>query len=208
MTMADSWVPGVAVLIVAYLIGGIPFGLILVRAISGTDVRASGSGNIGATNVLRTAGPALGILTLILDGAKGWLAVYLAARFTGGNVAWMSGAAAAVIGGHVFSPYLKFTGGKGVATFTGAFLFLTPATLAVLAVLFVAAVSYQRYISFGSVFCALVFPLGVWLIQRPGLPVMLAAIFASSLVLYKHKGNIERLLAGTERKFNWSSRKV
>ena len=208
MTMADTPVGGVAVLIVAYLMGGIPFGLILVRLMTGGDVRVSGSGNIGATNVMRTTGKAAGILTLLLDGAKGWLAVYLAARFTGGNVGWMSAAAAAVICGHIFSPYLKFTGGKGVATFTGAFLFLTPSTMAVLVVLFVASVSYQRYISFGSVFCALVFPLGVWLIERPGLPVMLAAIFSSVLVIYKHKGNIERLLAGTERKFTWSSRKA
>jgi glycerol-3-phosphate acyltransferase PlsY len=207
MTMADSWQAGVAVLIVAYLIGGIPFGLILVRLMTGKDVRAAGSGNIGATNVMRTTGKAAGILTLLLDGAKGWLAVYLAARFTGGNIVWISAAAVAVIGGHVFSPYLKFAGGKGVATFTGAFLFLTPATLAVLVILFVAAVSYQRYISFGSVFCALVFPLGVWLIERPALPVMLAAVFASALVIYKHRGNIERLLAGTENRFAWSSRK-
>jgi glycerol-3-phosphate acyltransferase PlsY len=207
MTMVDSWFPGFAVVCVAYLIGGIPFGWILVRLMKGTDVRASGSGNIGATNVMRTTGRRAGLLTLLLDAAKGWLAVYLAARFTGGNVAWMSAAAAAVIGGHVFSPYLKFTGGKGVATFTGAFLFLTPAVLLVLAVLFVAAVCYQRYISFASVFCAMVFPLGVWLIHKPGLPVMLAAIFASALVIYKHKQNIERLLAGTERKFTWSSRK-
>jgi len=208
MTMADSWVAGVASSIVAYLAGGIPFGLILVRMMTGTDVRAKGSGNIGATNVMRTTGKLAGILTLLLDGAKGWLAVYLAWRLTAGNVAWMSVAAAAVIGGHAFSPYLKFTGGKGVATFTGAFLFLTPATLGVLVILFVAAVYYQRFISFGSVFCALVFPLGVWLIQRPGLSVMLAAIVSSALVIYKHRGNIERLLAGTENKFYWSSRKA
>lgn len=208
MTMADSWLAGVAVLLGAYLIGGIPFGLILVRLMSGADVRQSGSGNIGATNVMRTNGKTAGLLTLLLDGAKGWVAMYLAARFTGGSVAWMSAAAVAVMCGHVFSPYLKFTGGKGVATFTGAFLFLTPATLGVLVVLFLAAVLYQRYISFGSVFCALVFPLGVWLIQRPGLPVMLAAIFASVLVIYKHQANIARLLAGTEPRFSWSSRKA
>jgi glycerol-3-phosphate acyltransferase PlsY len=144
----------------------------------------------------------------VLDAAKGWFAVYLASRLTGGNIVWMSAAAAAVIAGHIFSPYLKFTGGKGVATFTGAFLFLTPATLGVLVVLFVAAVYYQRYISFGSVFCALVFPLGVWLIQRPGWPVMLASIFACALVIWKHRGNIERLLAGNEPKFSFSSRKA
>jgi glycerol-3-phosphate acyltransferase PlsY len=208
MTMADSWVAGFAVLVGAYLVGGIPFGLILVRLIHGSDVRSSGSGNIGATNVMRTAGNVAGILTLVLDTAKGSLAVYLASKVTGGNAAWMSGAAVAVIAGHIFSPYLKFHGGKGVATFTGAFLFLTPVALTVLLILFLAAVWYQRYISFGSVFCALVFPLGVWLIQRPGWPVMLAAIGASALVIYKHQENIERLLAGTERRFAWSRRKA
>ena len=206
--MTDSWLAGAGVLLGAYLIGGIPFGLILVRLMTGADVRASGSGNIGATNVMRTTGKAAGILTLLLDGAKGWLAVYVAARVTGASVVWMSAAAVAVICGHVFSPYLNLKGGKGVATFTGAFLFLTPAALGVLVVLFVAAVLYQRYISFASVFCALVFPLGVWLIQRPGLPVMLAALFCSALVIYKHQANIERLLAGTEHKFTWSSRKA
>ncbi len=208
MTMANPMLAGVAALFAAYLMGGIPFGLILVRALTGNDVRAAGSGNIGATNVMRTAGKLAGVLTLLLDGAKGWFAVFLAARMTGGNVAWMSAAAAAVIAGHIFSPYLKFTGGKGVATFTGAFLLLTPAALAVLFVLFVAAVWYQPYISFGSVFCAIVFPLGVWLIERPPLPVVAASLVACALVIYKHKGNIERLLAGTERKFTWSSRKA
>jgi glycerol-3-phosphate acyltransferase PlsY len=207
MTMADTLLPGLAALAAAYLMGGIPFGLILVRAMTGRDVRAEGSGNIGATNVLRTAGKVAGVLTLLLDGLKGWLAVYLASRMTQGDTAWMSAAAAAAVVGHMFSPYLKFTGGKGVATFTGAFLFLTPAALAVLLVLFVAAVWYQPYISFGSVFCALVFPLGVWLIERPPLTVLAAALLACALVIYKHRGNIERLLAGTERKFTWSSRR-
>jgi glycerol-3-phosphate acyltransferase PlsY len=204
MTMAIS----LAAVLSAYLIGGIPFGLILVRMKTGKDVRAAGSGNIGATNVMRTSGKVLGILTLLLDGAKGWLAVYLAARLTAGNTTWMSAAAAAVIAGHIFSPYLKFTGGKGVATFTGAFLFLTPAALLVLLVLFIAAVCYRPYISFGSLFCAAVFPLGVWLIERPPLPVLAAALLGCALVIYKHKGNLERLLAGTEHKFTWSNRKA
>jgi glycerol-3-phosphate acyltransferase PlsY len=208
MTMMDSLVPGLAAALAAYLIGGIPFGLILVRIRTGSDVRSGGSGNIGATNVLRTAGKTLGILTLLLDGAKGWFAVFVASRLTGGNIGWMSAGAAAVVAGHIFSPYLKFTGGKGVATFTGAFLFLTPAALLVLLVLFVAAVWYQPYISFGSVFCALVFPLCVWLIERPPLTVLCAAIIGCVLVIYKHRGNIERLLSGTERKFTWSSRKA
>jgi glycerol-3-phosphate acyltransferase PlsY len=203
MTMVESLVAVVA----AYLIGGIPFGFLLVRMMTGSDVRASGSGNIGATNVMRTAGKAAGVLTLVLDAAKGWLGVYLAARLTGGNIAWISAAATAVMCGHIFSPFLKFKGGKGVATFVGAFLYLTPVPLAVLVVIFVAAVGYQRYISFGSVFCALVFPLGVWLIQRPPLPVFLAALFSCALVLYRHQDNIARLKAGTERRFTWSSRK-
>lgn len=207
MTMTDSLLPGLGAVIAAYLMGGIPFGLILVRMRTGNDVRAAGSGNIGATNVLRTSGKTLGLLTLLLDGAKGWFAVFVASRLTGGNVGWMSAAAVVVIAGHIFSPYLKFTGGKGVATFTGAFLFLTPATVLVLLVLFVAAVWYQPYVSFGSVFCALVFPLGVWLIERPPLTVLAAALVTCAMVIYKHQGNIERLFAGTERKFTWSSRK-
>ena len=102
----------------AYLLGGIPFGLILVRLMTGRDVRQEGSGNIGATNVLRTTGRLAGVLTLILDAGKAWLAVWIAGRLSGGSALWMSAAALAVLLGHVFSIWLKFRGGKGVACFS------------------------------------------------------------------------------------------
>src|SRR3954469_18804465 len=115
---------GAIALVVAYLVGGIPFGLLIVKLKSGKDVRESGSGNIGATNVLRTSGKFAGILTLLLDAAKGLFAVWLAQRLTSGDIMWMSFAALAVLLGHAFSPYLKFTGGKSVASFMGAFGYL------------------------------------------------------------------------------------
>jgi acyl phosphate:glycerol-3-phosphate acyltransferase len=110
----------------AYLIGAIPFGYLVVRLSSGRDVRQLGSGNIGATNVLRTTGSALGLLTLALDIAKGTAAVWLADRLTGGSLLWMTLAALAVVAGHAFPVFLRFHGGKAVASFVGAFLYLTP----------------------------------------------------------------------------------
>ena len=112
---------GALAVIAAYLIGAIPFGLIVVKLMTGADVRASGSGNIGATNVLRTTGRLAGVLTLVLDAAKGYLAVWLANKLTGGSTLWMSFAALAVLLGHAFPVWLKFEGGKAVATFVGAF---------------------------------------------------------------------------------------
>src|SRR5580704_2802996 len=112
---------GLIAIIVAYLVGGIPFGLLIVKLKTGADVRQSGSGNIGATNVLRTTGKLAGILTLLLDAAKGLFAVWLADILTHGDIFWMSFAALAVLLGHAFPPWLKFKGGKAVASFLGAF---------------------------------------------------------------------------------------
>ncbi len=107
---------GLLAVVAAYLIGGIPFGLIVVKLMTGADVRESGSGNIGATNVLRTTGLAAGVLTLVLDAAKAWLAVFLADRLSGGNELWMSAAALAVLVGHAWSLWIRFKGGKAVAS--------------------------------------------------------------------------------------------
>src|ERR1700722_14111781 len=112
---------GALAVIAAYLIGGIPFGLIVVKLMTGADVREAGSGNIGATNVLRTTGRKAGVLTLLLDAAKAWFAVWLADRLTGGSELWMSLAALAVLVGHAYSVWLRFKGGKAVARFVGAF---------------------------------------------------------------------------------------
>ena len=120
-----------AVLLIAYLLGAIPFGYLLVKWKTGADVRAAGSGNIGATNVMRTTGRGAGVVTLLLDIAKGYAAVWIAGRLTGQDVLWMSLAALAVMAGHAYPVFLGFKGGKAVASFVGAFLCLTPWALAV-----------------------------------------------------------------------------
>jgi glycerol-3-phosphate acyltransferase PlsY len=179
---------------------------LLVRLTTGKDVRSSGSGNIGATNVLRTTGRAAGVATLLLDVGKGFFAVWLAAKMTDDDPLWMSLAALAVMAGHAFPIFLKFKGGKAVASFIGAFLYLTPLPLAAVLVLFVIAVAATRAISAGSVLAAGTFPLGVWLILHPPAPVLIASIIAGVFIVYRHKSNIERLRTGTENQFSWKKR--
>jgi len=193
--------------LLAYLIGGIPFGYLFVRFGTGQDVRGLGSGNIGATNVLRTTGRGFAIAVLLLDIAKGYFAVWLAARLTGGSVLWVSMAAAAVLLGHCYPIFLKFRGGKAVASFIGAFLYLTPVSLLAVLLLFVIVVARTRHISLGSIVAAGLFPLAVWLIEHPPAPVLLASIFAAVLIVYRHKSNLERLRAGTESVFRFQSQK-
>jgi len=194
---------GLIVIVIAYFLGAIPFGFLLVRLTTGKDVRASGSGNIGATNVLRTTGRAAGVATLLLDIAKGFFAVWLAAKMTGDDPWWTSLAALAVMAGHAFPVFLKFHGGKAVASFIGAFLYLTPLPLAAVLVLFVITVAATRAISAGSIMAAGTFPLGVWLILHPPAPVLMASLIAGAFIVYRHKSNMERLRAGTENRFQW-----
>lgn len=194
-------------LVIAYLLGGIPFGYLLVKLKTGGDIRQAGSGNIGATNVHRAAGKAAGILTLILDAGKGVVALWIARILAGPDVTWLALAAVAVMLGHIFTPFLNFKGGKGVATFVGAFLFLTPSALLATALVFFASVALTRYISLGSVLGAIVFPLAVWLIAQPPLSVFFASLACSALVLWRHRENIERLRAGRENTFSWGGRK-
>jgi glycerol-3-phosphate acyltransferase PlsY len=193
-------------LIAAYLIGGIPFGYLLVRWRTGEDVRTKGSGNIGATNVLRTTGRAAGVATLLLDIAKGAAAVWLMDRASGGSPAWMAAAAVAVIVGHAFPAVLKFQGGKAVASFIGAFLYLTPLPLLASLIVFVVVVAVTKYISLGSITAAGLFPLAVWLIAHPPAAVMLAALFSGAFIVWRHRSNIERLRAGNENIFRFSRR--
>ena len=194
------------ILILCYLAGAIPFGYLLVKLKTGDDVRAEGSGNIGATNVLRTQGRALGVTTLILDAFKGFAAVWVMAWFTGGEIPWMSAAAVAVMLGHIYPVFLKFQGGKAVATFIGAFAYLTPWPLLGVLILFVIVVWSTRHISLGSVMAAVSFPFGVWLIMHPSTPVLLAAFIAAVLIVHKHKANIQRLRAGTESVFRFGTK--
>ena len=189
--------------VLAYLIGGIPFGYLLVRMKTGEDVRSKGSGNIGATNVLRTTGRAAGVVTLILDIAKGVVAVWLAGKLTGNSPAAMSIAALAVMAGHAYSIFLKFHGGKAVASFIGAFLVLTPVPLLASLLLFVIVVAASRHISLGSIVAAGSLPLAVYLIEHPPAPVLIASLIAGAFVIYRHASNIQRLRSGVEHVFRF-----
>ncbi|MDZ4797488.1 MAG: glycerol-3-phosphate 1-O-acyltransferase PlsY [Bryobacteraceae bacterium] len=196
----------ILVLAAAYLIGGIPFGYIVVRLATGRDIRSSGSGNIGATNVLRTAGRGLGVLTLLLDIVKGVAAVWLAERFTGSEL-WMCAAALAVMIGHAWPAMLKFKGGKAVACLLGAFLYLAPVPLLATVGVFVVTVAASRFISLGSIVAAGLFPLAVFLIEHPQWYVTATAAAAGAFVIYRHRANIERLRAGTENVFTPGGRR-
>ncbi|MGA2132135.1 MAG: glycerol-3-phosphate 1-O-acyltransferase PlsY [Bryobacteraceae bacterium] len=196
-------IPGLAI---AYLLGGIPFGYLLVRLTTGRDVRKSGSGNIGATNVLRTTGRAAGVATLLLDIGKGYLAVWLEALLTGGDIRWMSAAALAVMIGHSYPVYLRFRGGKAVAAFVGAWLCAMPVPLGATLIVFVIMVVWSRHISLGSVIGAGTFPFAVWLIVHPPAAALLCALLSGALIIYRHRENIARLREGTESVFSFGGR--
>src|SRR5579864_5479367 len=208
--MPDSSLYHAWVLLAAYLLGSIPFGVLLARLFGGGDVRKSGSGNIGAANVTRVVGPLAGILTLVLDAAKGGGAVWLAARFTEESSTWMMLAALAALVGHCFPVWLKFKGGKGVATALGVFLALClPAALAALLVFLLMVVAW-RYVSLGSIAAAAAMPLLMYFLwaphHAPPLVVTFGSLAAAALIVYKHDANIQRLVDGEEPKFSWSKK--
>jgi acyl phosphate:glycerol-3-phosphate acyltransferase len=183
----------------AYLVGAVPVGYLIARLFGVTDIRRRGSGNIGATNVLRTAGRLPGLVTLAGDIAKGWLAVTLAGKIDGDTPAALAVGAVAAVVGNCWSVFLGFRGGKGVATGLGALLRLTPlATLAALPV-FLAIVVTTRFVSLGSLLGAACVPFGAWALGAPRAAVAGAAIVAIIVVL-RHRENIARLRAGTERR--------
>jgi len=194
---------GALSVVIAYLIGGIPFGLIIVRLQTGADVRDSGSGNIGATNVLRTTGIGAGILTLVLDAAKAWFAVWLADRLSGGSELWMSLAALAALAGHAWSVFIRFKGGKAVASFVGAYTYLAPMPLLAVVLIFILVVAWTRYLSLGSIIAAGLFPVGCWMILHPGWPVLVSALGAAAIIIERHRANIARIRAGEERIFSF-----
>jgi glycerol-3-phosphate acyltransferase PlsY len=194
---------------ISYLLGSIPFGYLLVRIFKGQDVRTSGSGNIGATNVARKS-PALGVATLVLDAAKGLAAVLVArALFSGPHQQLiMTTAAFFAVVGHLFPVWLKFRGGKGVATSLGAFILLTPKSILCMVVLFLILAVAFRYVSLGSVAVAAAFPLLAWALHEYSDPRQLVLIaLVSALVIWKHRQNIGRLATGTESKFGTNSGK-
>jgi glycerol-3-phosphate acyltransferase PlsY len=193
-------------ILAAYLIGGIPFGYLLVRWKTGEDVRSKGSGNIGATNVLRTTGRAFGVLTLLLDIAKGYFAVWLMAKISWDDPVWTAGAAVAVLLGHGFPIFLRFQGGKAVASFVGANLCLAPVALLACVVMLVVVVAMTRYISLGSIVAAGLFPLAVFLLMHPHWAILSSAIFSAAFIIWRHRSNIERIRAGNENVFRFGGR--
>jgi acyl phosphate:glycerol-3-phosphate acyltransferase len=190
-----------AIPLVGYALGSIPFGFLIVKA-RGSDIREVGSGNIGAANVARNAGALAGLLTLLLDAVKGYLAVWLAGRWTHGNVRWMMAAAVAAVLGHMFPVWLRFKGGKGVATGLGVFLPISAEAVGVAVLLWLLVVAFWRYSSLGSIIAAAALPAFMYLLyaprHAPPLAVTVGTITVSVLVLIKHRPNIERLVAGTE----------
>ncbi len=195
----------------AYFLGSIPFGLLLARLFGATDVRKTGSGNIGATNVARVAGPLAGILTLIFDTAKGAAAVWFAGRVTNDSAAWLMLAALAVLLGHCFPVWLKFKGGKGVATALGVFLVLCPLAAISALLLFLLCVAYWRYVSLGSVAAAAAMPLLIYFLwaprHAPPISINVGTLAITLLVIYKHDGNLQRLVEGTEPRFSFGKKK-
>ncbi|MDQ6653952.1 MAG: glycerol-3-phosphate 1-O-acyltransferase PlsY [Acidobacteriota bacterium] len=225
--------PPATVIVVAYLVGSIPFGYLIVRAKQGGDVRKTGSGGTGATNVSRRAGKGAGVITLILDALKGVAAVVIAKLFLGAPVYlergyidaqerilvghagpplgnafwWVAAAAMAVIVGHIFPVWLRFRGGKGVATGVGVFIVLAPIAVALAGLIFVLIVAVTRYVSLGSIVAAATIPLFIVLqsnfiqpvVDLP--PLVTAAIAGAALIIFAHRENIRRLIQGTESRF-------
>ena len=185
-------------LVGVYLIGAIPVGFLVARAAGGFDIRGKGSGNIGATNVLRTLGPVPAVLTLLGDVAKGYVAVR-AAEVIGPEPVWGAAGAVLAVVGNCWPVFLRFKGGKGVATALGAFLALTPrAILLAMAVWIVLTVAF-RYVSLASILACVGLAIGAWLFGYAPMYAVAAAC-AAALILWRHHENVKRLLSGTERR--------
>jgi len=199
---AHLWIP-----LVAYLLGSIPFGFLLSKLRGIGDIRGTGSGNIGAANVTRVAGPAAGLMTLLLDAGKGYLAVWLAARVTGEDATAMVVAAVAAILGHLFPVWLGFRGGRGVATGAGVFLPFCWTAVLVALVIWLLVLLFWRYVSLGSVVATASLPLLIYLLYAPGHApphvISVGATLAAVLIVVRHRPNIERLIAGTEPRFTF-----
>jgi glycerol-3-phosphate acyltransferase PlsY len=190
----------------AYLLGSIPFGYLLVRFVRQEDVRDTGSGNIGATNVARAGGTTLGLFTLLLDAMKGFIAVFLVMQFapntaTGPSTLAIAAAVAAVIG-HVFPVWLRFRGGKGIATALGVFIALVPLVALASVGIFALIVATTRLVSLGSILAAVAIPfLALLLVPHRSNALLIGLSFISLLSIVKHHANIVRLLHGTESRF-------
>jgi acyl phosphate:glycerol-3-phosphate acyltransferase len=188
----------ILIVIAAYLLGSIPTGLLLARAF-GVDIRSAGSGNIGATNVYRTLGRKVGVMTLVGDCLKGLVPV-LAAKYFGFSGGWIAMVGLAAFLGHVYTVFLGFKGGKGVATAMGVFLGVSPAAVLAALVIFSLVLWKWRYVSLGSITTAAAMPVLIALAGKESFIILMSLVIAA-IVIFKHRGNIERLKAGTENKF-------
>ncbi|MES1241657.1 MAG: glycerol-3-phosphate 1-O-acyltransferase PlsY [Acidobacteriota bacterium] len=190
------------IVVLAYLIGSIPFSFLIVKLVAHKDVRRVGSGNVGATNAMRAAGKAAGVAALLLDVAKGVAAVLLARRL-GATPGVVGAAAVAGVLGHCYPVWLGFRGGKGVATSAGAMGALAPPAMALTLIAFLVIVSWKRYVSLGSIVAAALFPLFIYASQRlgwedPDPRLLLAGVLIGLIVVVKHRSNLERLRQGVE----------
>ncbi len=216
----------IIVAVAAYLLGSIPTGFLVAKA-KGIDIRSVGSGNIGATNAMRVLGKPAGIFVLLMDMLKGWLAVYLGAiiyrilfqHFMSGpdingfyslpqtqeirKFALIGGIFAVL--GHNYTCWLKFKGGKGIATTAGVFLALAPWALLVALVVFILAILFTKYVSVGSIAGAIALPATVWIMSPQNLFLCIVTTALGVLAIYKHKSNIQRLMAGTENRLGKKS---
>jgi len=204
---------------IAYLLGSIPFGYVLVKFVRGEDIRLSGSGNIGATNVARSGAKGLGALTLLLDVLKGAAAVWIAAALAASSynrcagisetfglpcipaLRLMSLAALFAVLGHIFPVWLKFKGGKGVATALGVFALLFPKAVLISLVIFIVVLGISRYVSLGSILAALAFPIAAYFLYEPPWITLVLTAAVSAVVVLKHHQNIRRLVGGIENRF-------
>lgn len=202
--VGPAWALHTPWILLGYLLGSIPFGYLLVKLTQGRDIRAAGSGNIGAANVTRTAGTGLGILTLLLDAAKGFVPVWLASRLPGENASFLMAAGLGAILGHFFPVWLKFKGGKGVATGVGVFLPICWQAVAGAFTIWMLTVAVTRYVSLGSMLASAALPILTYFFYAPGYSPPLSIVLGTSAVaagiVLKHYENLGRLVAGTEPK--------
>ena len=200
--MDGSWIRGGSLVLFGYFLGSVPFGILVTRLFGrNVNLRQTGSGNIGATNVARAAGKTAGILTLALDAGKGIFPMALTYMLVGEDYFWLSLVGGAVFLGHVFPVYLNFKGGKGVATALGVILSLSPVTTFLLVVLFGLIVYFTRYVSLGSVCAAAALPILMALLGPPSRYCVTLSLLIAFLVIYNHRENIHRLLSWQEHKF-------
>jgi glycerol-3-phosphate acyltransferase PlsY len=184
--------------VLGYFVGSVPFAFLLTRR-RGIDLRRAGSGNLGAANVMRTAGVPTAVLVLVLDALKGSLAVVAAQSIADGPVVPVVAGLASILG-HVYPAWLGFRGGKGVATAAGAFAVLAPAALGIAGIVFVITVVVTRFVSAGSVAAAIALVISTAVVTGAPGPVVAGAVGAALLIVFRHRGNMKRLVTGTERR--------